>query len=132
MQPSPTWTETPSLLPPIATPVCAGFRDGHALLRLVRRQKLGIDPALHAGVLDLDPVPPRLVAVNCVPLGAVPRTGAFLEGADLMFTPGRCKKTRSGGVTALGATWGVSSAVSEAEHRGKEPHRMLREMAQAQ
>ena len=40
--------------------------------------------------------PSRLVAVNCVPLGAVPRTGAFPEGADLMFTPGRCKKTRSG------------------------------------
>ena len=28
--------------------------------------------------------PSRLVAVNCVPLGAVPRTGAFPEGADLM------------------------------------------------
>ena len=56
--------------------------------------------------------PSRLVAVNRVPLGAVPRTGAFPEGADLMFTPGRCKKTRSvfcaaevvWGVTALGAT----------------------------
>src|SRR5262245_12139647 len=62
------------------------------------------------------------VAVNCVPLGAVPRTGAFPEGADLMLTPGRCKKTRSGlcavevvwGVTALVATWGEGSAVSEA------------------
>ena len=63
--------------------------------------------------------PSRLVAVNCVPLGAVPRTGAFLEGADLMFTPGRCKKTRSGGVTALGATWGVPSAVREAATSGE-------------
>ena len=63
--------------------------------------------------------PSRLVAVNCVPLGAVPRTGAFLAGADLMFTPGRCKKTRSGGVTALGATWGVPSAVREAATSGE-------------
>src|SRR4051812_3261916 len=61
--------------------------------------------------------PSRLVAVNRVPLGAVPRTGAFPEGADLMFTPGRCKKAKSGfcaaevvwGVTALGATWGEAS-----------------------
>src|SRR6476660_5032911 len=65
--------------------------------------------------------PSRLVAVNRVPLGAEPRTGAFPEGADLMFTPGRCKKTKSQfcaaevvwGVTALGATWGEAS-VTEA------------------
>jgi hypothetical protein len=63
--------------------------------------------------------PSRLVAVNRVPLGAEPRTGAFPEGADLMFTPGRCKKTKSRfcaaevvwGVTALGATWGEVSTV---------------------
>ena len=43
---------------------CASRRGrGQALLRLVRRQKLGIDPALHAGVLDLDPVP--LPACSC-------------------------------------------------------------------
>ena len=72
--------------------------------------------------------PSRLVAVNCVPLGAVPRTGAFPEGADLMFTPGRCKKTRSGfwaaeeagaNLTALGATWGEASAVREAGTSGE-------------
>ena len=65
--------------------------------------------------------PSRLVAVNRVPLGAEPRTGAFPEGADLMFTPGRCKETKSRfcaaevvwGVTALGATWGEAS-VTEA------------------
>ena len=51
--------------------------------------------------------PSRPVAVNCVPLGAVPRTGAVPEGADLMFTPGRCKKTGS----TPGATWGETSAV---------------------
>jgi hypothetical protein len=69
--------------------------------------------------------PSRPVAVNCVPLGAVPRTGAFAEGADLMLTPGRCKKTRSGfcavdvvwGVTA--ATWGEAAAVSEAATSGE-------------
>ena len=61
--------------------------------------------------------PSRLVAVNRVPLGAVPRTGAFPEGADRMLTPGRCKKTKSRfcaagvvwGVTALGATGGEAS-----------------------
>jgi hypothetical protein len=64
--------------------------------------------------------PSRLVAVDCVPLGAVPRTGALPEGADLLFTPGRCKKTRSRfGVTALGATWGEASAVLEAETLGE-------------
>ena len=62
--------------------------------------------------------PSRLEAVNCVPLGAVPRTGAFPEGADLMFTPGRCKKTTSG--------------LREAANRAKKPHRTLREMAQPQ
>ena len=69
--------------------------------------------------------PSRLVAVNRVPLGAVPRTGAFPEGADLMFTPGRCKKTRSGFCSE-------ASAVSEAGTSAKEPRRTLRELAQAQ
>ena len=67
--------------------------------------------------------PSRPVAVNCVPLGAVPRTGAFAEAADLMLTPVRCKKTRSGfcavdvvgGVTA----WGEAAAVSEAATSGE-------------
>jgi hypothetical protein len=64
--------------------------------------------------------PSRLVAVNRVPFGAVPRTGAFPDGADLMFTPGRCKKTRSGfGVTALEAILGGASAVSGAGTRGE-------------
>ena len=82
--------------------------------------------------------PSRPVAVNCVPLGAVPRTGAFAEGADLMLTPGRCKKTRSGfcaveavwGVTA--PTWGEAAAVSEAATSGEGTTPTLREMAQPQ
>src|SRR6202011_2014263 len=39
--------------------------------------------------------PSRRVAVNRVPLAAVPRAGPFADGVDLMFTPGRCKKTIS-------------------------------------
>ena len=88
---------------------------------------MGIDPALPAGVLDLDPIPSRPVAVNCVPLGAVPRTGAFPVGADLMLTPGRCKKTSSGfcavevvwRVTAFTATWDEAKAVREAGTLGE-------------
>ena len=55
-----------------------------------------------------------------VPLGAVPRTGAFPDGADLMFTPGRCKKRDSRlGVMALGATWGEALAVRETGTSGE-------------
>jgi len=39
--------------------------------------------------------PSRVVTFKRVPLGAVPRTRPFVEGSDLMFTPGRCKKTNS-------------------------------------
>jgi hypothetical protein len=66
--------------------------------------------------------PSRFVTVKRVPLGAVPRTRPFAEGANLMFTPGRCKKTMSGfcdaetgwcgalfAVGAAGATSGVST-----------------------
>src|SRR5262245_32139521 len=71
--------------------------------------------------------PSRPVAVNCVPLGAVPITGAVPEGPDLMLTPGRCKKTRSGfcavelvwGVTTFAASWGEAAAVSEAGTSGE-------------
>ena len=56
--------------------------------------------------------PSRLVAVNCVPLGAAPRTGAFLEGADLMFTPDRCKKTTSRFCVA--GAWRVSAFPADA------------------
>src|SRR5262245_27861539 len=71
--------------------------------------------------------PSRPVAVNCVPLGAVPRAGAVPEGPDLMLTPGRCKKTTSGfcavaavlGVPPHGATWGGGSAASEAGTSGE-------------
>ena len=59
-----------------------------------------------------------------MPLGAFPTTPAFVEGADLIFTPGRCKKTVSGfcdketvgrGVSgpldAAGATFEVSTVI---------------------
>jgi hypothetical protein len=49
---------------PLTEVVRAFSRDGlKPLLGLVRRQKLGIDPALPAGVLDLDPIP--LPACRC-------------------------------------------------------------------
>jgi hypothetical protein len=72
--------------------------------------------------------PSRLVAVNCVPTEAVPRTGAVKDGADLMFTPGRCKKTRSSAlcpaevvwdVTAVGAAWGEAPAARGAGTSGE-------------
>src|SRR5262245_17237350 len=58
--------------------------------------------------------PSRPVAVNCVPLWAVPSAGAFPEGPDLMLTPGRCKKTRSG-FCAVELVWGVTLAGSGSE-----------------
>jgi len=39
--------------------------------------------------------PSRLVTLKRVPLGAVARTRPLVEGADLMWTPGRCRKTMS-------------------------------------
>jgi hypothetical protein len=66
-----------------------------------------------------------------MPLGAFPTTPAFVEGADLIFTPGRCKKTVSGfwdketvgrGVSgplgAAGATFELST-VMEAGRSGQ-------------
>ncbi len=60
--------------------------------------------------------PSRPVAVNCVPLGAVPRTGAFAEGADLMLTPGRCKKMRSG-FCAVEVVWRVTAQLGAKPRR---------------
>jgi hypothetical protein len=75
--------------------------------------------------------PSRFVAVKLMPLGAFPTTVAFVEGANLIFTPGRCKKTVSGfcdketvgrGVSVLlgaaGATFEVS-VVREAGRSGQ-------------
>ena len=74
--------------------------------------------------------PSRFVTVKRMPLEAFPTTRAFVEGADLIFTRGRCKKTVSGfcdeetvgrGVSALlgaaGATFEVS-IVMEAGRSG--------------
>src|SRR6202048_4867563 len=57
--------------------------------------------------------PSRRIAVNRVPLAAVPRAGPFATGVDLMFTPGRCKKTIScfpHGGTVLGVVVGPAGA----------------------
>jgi hypothetical protein len=39
--------------------------------------------------------PARFVILNRVPLGALPKTMPVADGAALMFTPGRCRKTVS-------------------------------------
>ena len=67
-----------------------------------------------------------------MPLEAFPTTPAFVEGADLIFTPGRCKKTVSGfcdeetvglGVSVLpgaaAATFEALSTVMEAGRSGQ-------------
>jgi hypothetical protein len=103
--------------------VRAFSRDGpKPLLGLVRRQKLGIDPALEASVLDLDPVP--LPACSCEPraLGGSAKNGRVSGGCRPDVYAGTLQKKRSRfcaaevvwGVTALGATWGEASTVREA------------------
>ena len=75
--------------------------------------------------------PSRFVTLKRMPLGGFPTTPAFVEGADLIFTPGRCKKTVSSfcdeetvgrGVSVLlgaaGATFEVST-VMEAGRSGQ-------------
>src|ERR1700738_847693 len=68
--------------------------------------------------------PSRRVTVNRAPFGAVPTAAAVAAGVDLMFTPGRCKKTISwfshgatvwgiGPATASGPAWGDASTVTE-------------------
>src|ERR1700737_2481659 len=50
--------------------------------------------------------PSRLIAENRAPFGAVPTATPVADGVDLMFTPGRCKKTIS--CFSHGATvWGI-------------------------
>src|ERR1700730_14571660 len=76
--------------------------------------------------------PSRIVAFKRAPLRAVPRTRPFVEGSDLMFTPGRCKKTNSCfcdsesvwrceglSVGAAGAISGEISAVMERGESGQ-------------
>ncbi len=56
-------------------------RDGpRPLLGLVRRQKLGIDPALQAGVLDLDPVPLPACSCELRAPGGSPKNGRVPGG----------------------------------------------------
>jgi hypothetical protein len=45
--------------------------------------------------------PSRFVTLKRMPFGGFPTTPAFVEGADLIFTPGRCKKRSDGTRAAL-------------------------------
>jgi len=63
-----------------------------------------------------------------MPLGAFPTTPAFVEGANLICTPGRCKKTVSGfydeetvgrGVSVLLSAAGTTFEVSTVMEAGR-------------
>jgi hypothetical protein len=63
-----------------------------------------------------------------MPLGAFPTTPTFVEGADLIFTPVRCKKTVSGfcdeetvgrGVSVLLGAVGTTFEVSTVMEAGR-------------
>ena len=106
------------------------------LLGLVRRQKLGIDPALQAGVLDLDPVP--LPACSCEPraLGGRAKNGRVSGRCRPDVYAGTLQKDeipvlRRGGSLGRHSTWSNLGRSLDGEKR-EEPHRTLREMAQAQ
>src|SRR3954447_19447106 len=80
------------------------------LLRLVRRQKLGIDPALQSGVLDLDPVP--LPACSCEPraLGSSAKNGRVSGGCGPDVYAGTLQKDeipvlRRGGSLGRHSIW---------------------------
>jgi hypothetical protein len=99
------------------------------LLGLVRRQELGIDPALQAGVLDLDPVP--LPACSCEPraLGGSAKNERISRGGRPDVYAGTLQKDevpvlRRGGSLGRHSTW--------SNFRRSLPQRTLREMAQAQ
>src|ERR1700730_14003371 len=74
--------------------------------------------------------PSRFVTWNRVPLRAAPTTVPLADGVDLMFTPGRCKKTISalshGGTVwraavlgAAAAIWGAASKITEGGRSGQ-------------
>jgi hypothetical protein len=80
------------------------------LLGRVRRQKLGIDPALQAGVLDLDPV--SLPACSCEPraLGRRAKNGRVSGGCRPDVYAGTLQKDeipvlRRGGSLGCHSTW---------------------------
>jgi hypothetical protein len=94
-----------------AAVVRAFSRDGpKPLLGLVRRQKLGIDPALQASVLDLDPIP--LPACSCEPRapGGSPKNGRISGGCRPDVYAGTLQKDeirvlRRGGSLGRHSTW---------------------------
>ena len=93
------------------------------LLGLVRRQKLGIDPALQAGVLDLDPVP--LPACSCEPraLGGSPKNGRVSGGCRPDVYAGTLQKDeiqvlRRGGRLGRHSTWSNLGRSLDGEEAG--------------
>jgi len=82
---------------------CGLSRNGQALLRLVRRQKLGIDPALHAGVLDLDPVPHPACSCELRAPGGSPQNGRVSGGCRPDVYAGTLQKDE---IRGRHSTWG--------------------------
>ena len=94
------------------------------LLGLVRRQKLGTDPALQAGVLNLDPVP--LPACSCEPraLGGSAKNGRVSGGCRPDVYAGTLQKDeiqvlRRGGRLGRHSTWSHWGRSLEGERSGR-------------
>ena len=94
------------------------------LFGLVRRQKLGTDPALQAGVLDLDPVP--LPACSCEPraLGGGAKNGRVSGGCRPDVYAGTLQKDeipvlRRGGSLGRHSTWSNLGRSLDGERSGR-------------
>jgi len=94
------------------------------LFGLVRRQKLGIDPALQAGVLDLDPVP--LPACSCEPraLGGGAKNRRVSGGCRPDVYAGTLQKDeipvlRRGGSLGRHSTWSNLGRSLDGERSGR-------------
>ena len=104
----------------------AGFSRARPkpLLGLVRRQKLGTDPALQTGVFNLDPVP--LPACSCEPraLGGSAENGRVCGGCRPDVDAGTLQKDeiqvlRRGGRLGRHSTWSHWGRSLEGERSGR-------------